>query len=312
MIVKKIFNPLAVVRYMVSELIISFLFAVFAYFVVVHFKWNNILLPFAIAAILGSALSIFIAFRNQSAYARWWEARTAWAGIVNSSRVFARLVRTFTDSHRHQANYDEARSTKFKRDLINMQIAWAHALRIQLREQNDWTSLEKYLSSTDFRKLRGAKNKTNVLQTLMGEHIYTAMSNGTLAGFDSFQIEGQLLALANHQGTCERIKQTPLLRQYHYFTKLFLLVFMAALPFALVGDLIRLEIEFILVPISVLISFVFATMAKVGEVNEDPFENRITDVPLSSLCNTIERDLLEILEENILPKEIQEENGYLN
>jgi putative membrane protein len=43
----------------------------------------------------------------------------------------------------------------------------------------------------------------------------------------------------------------------------------------------------------------------VGEVNEDPFENRVTDVPLSALCNTIERDLLEMLGETKLPEKLQ-------
>lgn len=145
----------------------------------------------------------------------------------------------------------------------------------------------------------------------MGEHIYQAMSNGTLGGFDSFQMEGQLLALANYQGGCERIKNTPLLRQYHFFTKLFLLVFMLVLPFSLVGDFVKMEIGFLVIPLSVLISFVFATMAKVGEVNEDPFENKITDVPLTALCNTIERDLLETLGETNLPEKIEPQNGFL-
>ncbi|MCA6515847.1 MAG: hydrogenase, partial [Chitinophagaceae bacterium] len=44
---------------------------------------------------------------------------------------------------------------------------------------------------------------------------------------------------------------------------------------------------------------------------EDPFENRITDVPLTAMCNTIERDLREMLEENDLPKKLEAENGFL-
>ena len=50
----------------------------------------EISLPYNVAGILGSALAIFIAFRNQSAYGRWWEARTIWGGIINNSRIFAR------------------------------------------------------------------------------------------------------------------------------------------------------------------------------------------------------------------------------
>lgn len=270
-----------------------------------------IALPFSIAAILGSALAIFIAFRNNTSYSRWWEARTLWGGIVNSSRVMARLIITFTDSHAHQPNYDKARSEGFKKEMIYMLIAWAHALRLQLRKQNDWRELRPLLNEQEFQQLELAENKPNFLHLLSGRKIYEAMANGTLGGFDSFQIEGQLLALANYQGGCERIKNTPLLRQYDYFTRVFLYVFMLLLPFALVGDFSKLNVTFLVVPVSVIISFVFAIIGKVGEVNEDPFENRITDVPLSAICNTIERDLREMLGEKNLPSKLEGQDGFI-
>ena len=40
-------------------------------------------LPFPVVAMLATALAIFLAFRNNSAYDRWWEAREIWGGIVN-------------------------------------------------------------------------------------------------------------------------------------------------------------------------------------------------------------------------------------
>src|SRR5687768_12934675 len=38
----------------------------------------------------GMALAIFLAFRNSSAYDRWWEGRKLWGALVNLSRTFAR------------------------------------------------------------------------------------------------------------------------------------------------------------------------------------------------------------------------------
>jgi putative membrane protein len=52
-------------------------------------------------------------------------------------------------------------------------------------------------------------------------------------------------------------------------------------------------------------------MAKVGEVNEDPFEQRITDVPLTAITNTIERDLREMLGEQDLPPKAELSGGFL-
>lgn len=309
MILKRNFNPIRVVQYVKRELLLAITVSLVVYGLHVT-GFGIITLPFSISAILGSALAIFIAFRNNSAYSRWWEARTLWGGIVNSSRVFARLVITFTDSHAHQPTYQAVRSERFKKEMIYLLIAWVHALRLHLRKQTDVLELKNFLSEEEFKTLRETNNKPNYLHLLTGKKVYEAMANGTLGGFDSFQMEGQLLALANYQGGCERIKNTPLLRQYDFFTRVFLVTFIVLLPFSLMTDFSKMNLSFLMVPISVIISFVFAIIGKVGEVNEDPFENRITDVPLSALCNTIERDLKEMLGETLPPK-LEAQKGFL-
>lgn len=310
MILKRRFDPLKVLGYVRAELLLGLAAALAAY--ALH-RWEPMVaLPFSIAATLGGALAIFIGFRNNNAYARWWEARQLWGGIVNSCRVLARLIITFTDSHTHQANYDRARSEAFKRELVLKTIAWAHAMRLHLRVQSDWSPVTALLPEEERARVSAASNKPNVIMQGMGQRIYRAMADGTLGGFDSFQMEGQLLALANHQGGCDRIKNTPLLRQYHYFTRLFLQVFIVLLPFCLVADLERMGIGWAVVPLALIIAFVFAIIGKVGEVNEDPFEGRITDVPLSAICNTIERDLRELLGETELPAKLQPVDGYLD
>lgn len=310
MIVKRNFNPIKVVQYVKTELAFAITISVNV-FLLHKLNVTSITLPFSISAILGSALAIFIAFRNNSSYSRWWEARTLWGGIINSSRVLARLIITFTDSHAHQQNYDKDRSKQFKKEMIYKVIAWVHALRLHLRKQDNWTELKPFLSQEEFEQLEKSQNKPNYIHLISGKKIYEAMSNGTLAGFDSFQMEGQLLALANNQGGCERIKNTPLLRQYDFFTRVFLYTFIFLLPFSLIGDFAKLNLDYLMIPISSIISFIFAIIGKVGEVNEDPFENRITDVPLTAMCNTIERDLREMLGETELPKKLEPENGFL-
>lgn len=310
MIVKRNFNPIRVIQYVRVELTVAVLISV-AVYIMHRENFTEITLPFSIPAILGSALAIFIAFRNNSAYSRWWEARTLWGGIINSSRVLARLVITFTDSHAHQENYNSERADTFKKQMIYKVIAWSHALRVHLRRENNWEVLQPFLTGEEYMTVAKAQNKPNQLHLLTGKTIYEAMKNGTLGGFDSFQMEGQLLALANYQGGCERIKNTPLLRQYDFFTRVFLYTFIVLLPFSLVGDFTKMHIDYLLIPVSVIISFVFAIIGKVGEVNEDPFENKITDVPLTALCNTIERDLKEMLGDEELPEKTVAEKGFL-
>lgn len=310
MILKRNFNPVKVLGYVQAELLFAVAAAVTVW-LLHRFSISAIALPFSIAAILGSALAIFIAFRNNSSYSRWWEARTLWGGIINSTRVLARLIITFTDSHSQQPNYNQQRGHTFKKEMVYLTIAWAHALRLHLRQQNQWQQLLPFLNSEEYTAMLAANNKPNYLQLLAGKKIYQAMANGTLAGFDSFQMEGQLLSLANYQGGCERIKNTPLLRQYDYFTRVFLYTFMLLLPFCLIADFTKLNIDYLMIPVSVTISFVFSIIGKVGEVNEDPFEDKITDVPLTALCNTIERDLREMLGEKELPEKLNPEKGFL-
>lgn len=310
MIVKRNFNPLRVIQYIKTEMTFAVIISLTTFYL--HkLQIVTLALPFSIAAILGSALAIFIAFRNNSSYSRWWEARTLWGGIVNSSRVLARLIITFTDSHAHQQNYEKERSEKFKKEMIYKVIAWVHAMRLHLRKQDNWNELKSFLTEQEFEQLEKSQNKPNHLHLISGKKIYEAMANGTLGGFDSFQLEGQFLALANFQGGCERIKNTPLLRQYDFFTRVFLYTFMLLLPFSLIGDFIKMNIDYLMIPVSLTISFVFAILGKVGEVNEDPFENKITDVPLNAICNTIERDLREMLNETELPPKLEPKNGFL-
>ena len=152
------------------------------------------------------------------------------------------------------------------------------------------------------------------MQLLIGKKIYKAMANGTLGGFDSFQMEGQLLALTNYQGGAERIKNTPLPRQYDFFTRLFVVLFTLLLPLGLLSFFTSaaiVHLSWLVIPLSILIAGVFIIMERTGAVNEAPFENQITEVALSSICNTIERNLKELLGETDLPKKLEPIDGYL-
>ncbi len=73
MIVKCLFNPLKIARYLRTKLLLTVGVSLGAYFLFQN-GIARVGLPFSVAAILGSALAIFIVFRNNSAYARWWEA----------------------------------------------------------------------------------------------------------------------------------------------------------------------------------------------------------------------------------------------
>lgn len=311
MILKRNFNPLKVLYYVRTELFLSILLTMTVY--ELHARGlAQISLPFSVAAILGSALAIFVAFRNNSAYSRWWEARTIWGNVANNSRIFARQIIANADNAAATGKATADQAADYKREMIYRQIAFAHALRLRLREQDDWDDCQHLLSDAEFAQLIKANNPPNLLLLTQGLRVKEAIRAEMLGAFDNISIEPTLAAFNNWQGACERIKQTPLLRHYDYFTRVFLYVFMLLLPFSLIGDFKRMGIAPAMIPISIIISFVFGTISKVGEVNENPFENTINDVPMIAICNSIERDLREMLGEKSLPDKTQPKDGYLN
>jgi ion channel-forming bestrophin family protein len=271
----------------------------------------EIALPFSIAGILGSALAIFIAFRNQSSYARWWEARTIWGGIINNSRIFARQIIANVDNAVTIGKATKSDADSFKKEMIDRQIAFAHSLRLHLRRQNNLEEFEHLLSKDEFAEIKQKQNRPNILLHQQGLRIKEAMQKEMLGAFDNISMEPNLATFSNWQGACERIKNTPLPMNYQYFTKLFLYVFIFVLPICLIGDFAKMNIDFMVIPVSFTICFVFAVMNRVGEINENPFENQMSDIPMTALCNTIERDLKEMLGERNLPSKLEPIDGYL-
>jgi ion channel-forming bestrophin family protein len=311
MIVKRNFDPRKVITYVWRDVTLALIAALLVYLAAVVLGWGFVALSFAPLGLLGTALSIFLAFRANTSFARWGEAAQTWAAIAAASRIFARLVVTFTDSHRHTPQYNQPAAEAFKRELVYRQVAWANALRLQLRGQSAWRELAGLLPADELAALPQQPNQALYLMRRQGQRIYDGMAAGTLQGFDSFQMEGQLAALSAQQAVCERIKAIPIPRQYDYFTRVFVRVFVVLLPFFLIKGLAADGAPWLVIPLTGVIAFLFTTIERTGAVNEDPFENRITDVPLSAACREIERDLRSLLGEGDLPPRLEPQDGYL-
>lgn len=311
MIVKRNFNPVKVMSYIWPQMLVALVWSAIIYVAYVNLNLTLIALPSFILLVLGGALAIFLGFRNNTSYNRWGEASQAWAVIINNSRVFGRLIITFVDSHRHTPQYQAEPAEAFKKELLYRHLAWVNALRLTLRGQMDWEILRPFLSETEYNLCQKKSNKLNYLIQRQGQRIYEAMATGTLQGFDSFQLEGALAQLTGQQAICERLKTIPVPRQYDYFTRLFVWFFIILTPMCLVRTLVTDNVGLMLIPISLVFVFVFAVVERTGAVNEEPFENRTTDVPLTAWCRTIERDLKELLGEENLPPKLEPQNGYL-
>jgi len=88
------------------------------------------LIPPSAVSALSAALAIFLAFRNSSAYDRWWEARKLWGALVNASRSFSRQVLSLLGALDSDPAAPAEAVSRLQQRLVYRQIAFAHALRL--------------------------------------------------------------------------------------------------------------------------------------------------------------------------------------
>ena len=262
---------------------------------------------FEVAALglLATALSIFLVFRVNEAYARWWEARMLWGGIVNSSRSFARQATTLIGTKPDQR---EAFRT-LQQEFVYRQIAYVNALRMSLRREEDWQSLASFLSEGELALLKKMANKPAQLLQTQGASLAEAREAGLLDGFGHRMLDDTLSEICNHQGGCERIKNTVFPDRVAYFTRAVAWVLAILIPICVVGASEEITvIELVVVPIMVLV-FIFTV--QLGAELKNPFENKPNDTPMTAICRTIEIDLRQQLGEEVVPSPLQPDNGIL-
>ena len=256
-----------------------------------HWQW--VALPHIPLALFGSAIGIILGFRNQSAYARWWEARTLWGAVVNNSRSWGRQA---TTSMLPTKSGEDAEIKEMQRRMVYLQIAYVHALRQHLRKLEPWADLAPFMSDVELNSLRNEKNVPLSIQEMMGNLLRECLERGWIDRLQWRAMDESLNDLADAQGGAERIKNTPMPKQYDYFPQLFVQMYCILLPLALVTSMGWYT------PLgSTLVGFIFLALDRIGRDLEDPFENTIYDVPLTSITTTIEVNLRQLLGETSLP-----------
>ncbi|OCA69678.1 hypothetical protein BBI01_16235 [Chryseobacterium artocarpi] len=253
--------------------------------------FRKISLPLNIPALLGTAVSLLLAFRTSQSYERWWEARTVWGAIVNDSRTFIRLVTQFLPSEDH----------KTIRDFAERQIIWTFALGESLRKLPFSDKVQKYLDKNNI-------NGLNIPNALLDEHskqIKEVSASKGLTDFQQMQLNDMVTRLCDSMGKCERLKNTVFPRSYSILVHILIYVFALVLPFGL--DDSQLTIEII---ITFLIPIVFIAIEKTSIIMQDPFENRPVDTPVTSLAQTIEINIRQMIGEQNVPLKKENTSYY--
>jgi len=249
------------------------------------FHFTRISIPIAIPTLLGTVISLLLAFKSNQAYDRWWEARTIWGGIVNDSRTLTRQLLTFIDT-----SYGSAEERKFCERMAKRQIAWCYALSRNLRRQDPLEGLEKFLTQEDMEYARNYSNVPLALLKLQGSDLKNAYKLGWINEFQQVQMDSTLSKFSDQMGACERIKNTIFPATYSVYIHFSVLLFVLLLPFGLIEFFGIVEI-----PLVIAISSSFFLIEKMAIHLQDPFENKPTDTPTTTISQTIERDLTQMI-----------------
>lgn len=268
------------------------------------FHFTRITIPLSVPMILGTVISLLLGFRSNQAYDRWWEARIIWGAIVNDSRTLARQVLTFAEN-----GYASVEMQQFRERFIRRQMAWCFALTRALRKEKPLAGLKTYLVKEELDYISRYSNVPAALLELHGRDINYALENGWINQYQQVELDRTITRLCDSMGKCERIKNTVFPATYSLYIHFAMNLFIMMLPFGLIEYFGFMEI-----PMVVAIAASFMLIEKMAIHLQDPFENKPTDTPITTISMTIEKDLKQmlndysILEEN---KAVSKEMFYV-
>jgi ion channel-forming bestrophin family protein len=295
-------------------------------------KWLGI--PWTAVALLGTATAFIVGFKNIQTYNRTWEARQIWGEIAGSSRAWGTMSRDFVNRP------EKART------LIYRHLAWLTAMRYQMRDSRAWETaskpnnveygklysvpekevaleaeLAKYLAADELKGILSANNKPTQILSLQSGTIKELFAGQEIVVLQFVDMQRAVRDLHLQQGRSERIKDFPFPRQFVVVSSMFVKLFCFLLPFGLLREFDKLNesveglmkgnMVWLVIPVSVVISWMYTSLDQVGESTENPFEGTANDVPISQMSRAVEIDLRQILGETDLPPVLQPQNNIV-
>ena len=272
---------------------------------------RHLLFPTNLVAILVGAVSIFLAFRINTGYSRWWLARQIWGGLINESRSLAMYVVSMMRESGDLSDEERERHRK----IIFRHIGFVNSLRLQLRRQGpeDWEKEiwdrkingQPLFSDQEAELLKTKANKATQIIIMQSEDVSAYF--GHKEDYRQTKIAEVLRELYIRQGQSEAIKNTVLAWGYSFYTRALVRMLAAIIIFSQVNGF-----SFPSITLVSFIATVFITIEQVGRNLDNPFENSFNDTPLSTICRLIEIDLLQQIGQPCDLQPLTPINGRLN
>lgn len=250
-------------------------------------------IPVSIGTFLGTAIALLLSFKLAQSYDRWWEARKIWGAIVNDSRSLVMQLKHFTDT----------KNIQVIRTMAYRQIAWCYALSRALRKQDPLSAISEFLTDVEMEALAEEQHIPMALLDFHTGDVLALQRSGQLNDFQQVQIDSTIVRLTASMGKAERINNTIFPKTYRVVLHLFIYIFLVLLSLSLTNIGAYIEI-----PLLIVIALPFFLLEKIAFTIQDPFENLPTDIATTQISEAIERNIKQLLEEEVTPPSIPK--GY--
>lgn len=262
-------------------------------------------LPFSL---VGVALGVFLGFRNNTSYDRFWEGRKLWGRLVNTTRSLCRQILTLIGPQPGDpSGTDNPGLTDLHRALVYRVIAYVHVFRHHLRDEVELDDTRELLPADELATLPGESNRPVAILQRLGEEFREVWRAGLVDTYHLAILERSLTDLTDIQGGCERIKSTPIPTSYTVLIHRIVALYALALPFGIVDTVQQWTPV-----VALIIAYAFFGLDAIGEEIEEPFGTDSNDLPLATLSRMIEVNLRQRLGETQLPPLLKPVDGRLS
>lgn len=238
----------------------------------------------AIGGIIPSiVLGLLLVFRTNTAYERFWEGRKAWGSIVNHTRNLSRLI-WVAIAESEPIHWQE------KEQAVKLLVAFAIATKLHLRSQPVDDRLSKFVSPLQFSKLQTMNNPPLEIAFWISDFLQAKQEQGQINLYQMNELQTILNSLVDTLGACERILRTPIPLAYAIHLRQLLFIYCFLLPFQVVE-----ELRWWTAPAIALVSFTLFGIEAIGVEIENPFGTDPNDLPLDTICDTIERNINDLI-----------------
>ena len=252
-------------------------------------------IPFSL---IGLPLAIFLGFRNNSAYDRFWEGRKLWGELVLRCRNLARQCIGLVDDPAPALSGNGVQDVRVR--MIWRAIAFVQVLRDRLRNQPSAPSVATLLAPDEYAAMQRAVNKPDYLMLRMGLDLQRCVKERRIDPCLAANIDNTLSAMTAAAASCERIKNTPIPYSYTLLLHRTAYLYCFLLPFGLVDS-----IGFMTPFVVAIVAYTFFGLDELGAELEEPFGLEPNDLPLDAMCRAIEIDLRSALGDDDLPPPLE-------